>query len=518
MRGSARRTTRLGAYAASGALALTGTLLAVTPSQAAPDLGPSNQAATWLAGELENDGGMFSGDFSQGLSIDAALALDVLGNQPSAIQGVSDTLEPEVGDYISFAGTFYAGSAAKAAVLAQLPDADAEVTNYGGFDLPQIIEDKAADSGPITGRIPDTNVIGQAFAFRALDAFGSDEADTVRAFLLKQQCSSGYFRLSYSTSDTSPNQSCVNGTDAPDADATSIAVLQLQARLVANPELAGPIDKAKAWLRGQQRCDGSFGGGTGTTGLAAWVLEGTPAARQAAQWLRARQATQGTEPDALAGETGALAYDDAALAEGRLSGISDDKRDQWRRATAQAGPGLRDLDLTSPTPAIALTGPTAFVKASSRQVLSTSGADAGTVLCVTGPGASVRGIAGSTALKSTVTVPAGTATRVYTAKDVYGSSDTHALKVLGVKRLPVVRSAYKVKRGRYVTAMITGLVPNEWSRIVYKGILVRSGKASATGKFAASFRVGRAKGVKSIVGYGHFTDIRRGATTIKVVR
>jgi hypothetical protein len=121
-------------------------------------------------------------------------------------------------------------------------------------------------------------------------------------------------------------------------------------------------------------------------------------------------------------------------------------------------------------------------------------------------------------LSSTIVLPAGTATRTYVATDPYGHADTQALKVLGKKTLTVTKSQYRVKRGRYVTATVSGLAPTEWARIYYKGRPIRSGFASATGAFTATFKVGRAKGKKSIVGYGMFTDIRRGATTIKVVR
>jgi hypothetical protein len=47
----------------------------------------------------------------------------------------------------------------------------------------------------------------------------------------------------------------------------------------------------------------------------------------------------------LAGEQGGIAYDAAALRAAHKSGIGDTTRDQWRRATTQAAPGL--LALTS---------------------------------------------------------------------------------------------------------------------------------------------------------------------------
>ena len=66
-----------------------------------------------------------------------------------------------------------------------------------------------------------------------------------------------------------------------------------------------------------------------------------PAAR-AARWVRDLQVVDaaGTSLD---GEDGAIAYDAAGYAAGEDGGISDDERDQWRRATAQAAPGLSYL-------------------------------------------------------------------------------------------------------------------------------------------------------------------------------
>ena len=42
-------------------------------------------------------------------------------------------------------------------------------------------------------------------------------------------------------------------------------------------------------------------------------------------------------------EVGAIAYNRAAYTAGTSGGIDDTERDQWRRTTAQAAPGLRYL-------------------------------------------------------------------------------------------------------------------------------------------------------------------------------
>jgi hypothetical protein len=537
MRGNTR-TSRIAAYAASAALAVSGTVLAVTPADAITyDPGPANQAANWLAGEL--DGGLmhnnnFGGFDDYGLTLDAGVALAQVGGHAPDVQDIKDAMAGHVNDYVTPpSGTqSYTGGLAKLAVFVGYPAA----TSFGGQNLVIQLQARVASAAPIAGRIQDTgytagsqfnddtsNTLGQSYAARALTAAGSTRAASATSFLLKQQCSSGYFRLNFTKSKTTSNQSCVNGTDPADPDATALAVLQL-APLSGQAPVAAAIAKAKSWLRAQQRCDGSFGGGPTTTGsnanstgIIAWALGDTPASRQAAGWLRAHQATAADSGNSLATQTGAVAYDNAALATGRTSGITDTNSDQWRRATSQAAPGIRWYS-TDATPALNLTGPAGYVRQATLQTLRTTGAGAGTVLCVTGPLASTRGIAGTTGLSSVVKVPGGTATRVYTVKDVFGHSDTRAVKVLGQKRLPVTTSQFRVKRNRYVTAMISGLAPAEWSRIFYKGRFVRSGKATSTGRFLATFKVGRAKGRKGIVGYGQFTGIRRGTAVVKVVR
>lgn len=538
MRGNARRTTRAAAYVASAGLAISGTLLAVTPAQSAPPPAtPAAEAATWLDGQLT--GGLmhnpnFGGFDDYGLSVDTGFALTDIGGHSTAVSDIKDALADHVDDYVTpFGGPHsYTGSLAKLAAFVGYP-AD---TSFGSQNLVTQLEARVASAAPIAGRLQDTgytagsqfdddaaNVLGQAYAAAALSAAHSSKADAVTDFLLKQQCSSGYFRLNFTSSKTATNQSCTNGTDPADPDATAIAVLFLASQS-STTNVGTAITKAKSWLVDQQRCDGSFGGGPTTTGsnanstgVIAWALGDSPASRQAATWLRAHQATSADSGNSLASQTGAIAYDDAALAAGRTNGITTGVEDQWRRATSQAAIGIKAYS-ASPTPAISLTGPASYLKARSNVALQATGADVGTVLCVTGPGASTRGIAAANGLKSTVTLPAGTATRVYTLTDPFGHKDTQALKVLGAKKLTVAKSRAKVKRGRVVLATLKGLAPGETARIYYKGALVRQGVAGAKGNFLARFDVGRAKGKKWLTGYGQFSDIRSGATRIKVVR
>jgi hypothetical protein len=181
-------------------------------------------------------------------------------------------------------------------------------------------------------------------------------------------------------------------------------------------------------------------------------------------------------------------------------------------------PGLAYLPADATPSEPVLTGPSGYLKAGSRRSMTTTGVKAGDQLCLTGPGAAVQGTAtGSTKLLA-VTLPAGTATRTYTVRDSWGHSDTGSVKVLGRKTLTVNKTKSRVKRNGWVTARVGGLASQETASIYYKGKRVRSGKATTSGWFSASFRVGSTLGYQRIAGHGQFGDIRNGATTVKVVR
>ncbi len=110
------------------------------------------------------------------------------------------------------------------------------------------------------------------------------------------------------------------------------------------------VDNGTDWLVGAQKNNGSFGGGpsteasnTNSTGLAAWALGDVGACRaavKAAQWVRDLQVGGDVSGTPLAGEKGAIAYDRAAMQAAETEGITVETRDQWRRAGAQAAPGL----------------------------------------------------------------------------------------------------------------------------------------------------------------------------------
>ena len=129
---------------------------------------------------------------------------------------------------------------------------------------------------------------------------------------------------------------------------TSLAIITLQSLPTAErrtDKVRGAIRQAVVWLKGQQKKNGAFGGGTSTqgantnsTGLASWALAESGKcgmAVEAATWVRKYQVT-----DEVAGERGGIAYDRAGFRAAKADGITTESRDQWRRATTQAAPAL----------------------------------------------------------------------------------------------------------------------------------------------------------------------------------
>jgi len=410
-------------------------------------------------------------------------------------------------------------------------------TTIGTINLQSRLEALTASSAPIAGRIVDVstkdgvadgqdyaNTLGQSFAAYALTKAGSSEAADAVSFLLKQQCPLGGFRLDFTADKTADGQSCTDNTQAQ-TDSTAIALQQLD-RIPATAPITAAKTAARTWLVGAQKTDGSWGGGTTTeasnansTGLAASALGNTAESEEAAQWLRDHQATDYNACDRLSGERGAIAYDNAGLADGRNSGItSDADTDQWQRATSQALAAMAYLpeDTTPSVPVV--TGPSGYLKAGTRRSMTTKGVAAGDQLCLTGPGAAVQGTASGSTKLLAVTLPGGTGTRTYRVRDSWGHTDTGSVKVLGSKTLVVNRTKSQVKRSGWVTARVGGLASEEAAKIFYKGKLVRSGKATTAGWFSASFRVGSELGAQRIAGHGQYGDIRNGANTVRVVR
>lgn len=349
------RLSRSSALVAVSALLLT---LVPGAAQAASD----DRAGNWLNRQLT--GGLVHNDQydfdDYGLTADVAIALQTIGGRPDTVIQVRDALAQHVDSWttgVDFGSDdVYAGSVAKAVVLAEATGGDPR--SFGGVDLVQRLGQRVSNDSPTVGRIEDksatdyANAIGQSFAARGLAVAGSGKADEAIRFLLKQQCSGGWFRLNFA-GKAKADQSCDAGkratTSAPDTDVTALAVINLRAVPHKSATVKAAIKDAVAWLKHHQKDNGSFGGGPATeasnansTGLAAWALGGSGAcgaASKAAAWVKKRQVPGGLS-GGLKGESGAIAYDQAAYDAAAQDGITTETQDQWRRATSQAAPGL----------------------------------------------------------------------------------------------------------------------------------------------------------------------------------
>ena len=542
---------RPGALVASLALAVSGVALTSSPAQAAsPDPRPQAIAADWVAGQLV-DGLMpsqFAGFPDYGLTIDTGLGLIAAGGHATTVSDISDALAPKVADGYAEADEYsypanqfvqkgiYAGSVAKSLVYANAAGI-ADPQAWSGADLLADLEGRVSGTAPIVGRIVDdssfgdyANVFGQAFAANALAEASSPKAADALAFLLKQQCAAGYFRLFFAADKAATDQTCdggkAAGESAADPDATALVIRLLLPQLD-NAAVARAVGKAEGWLLAQQRADGSFIGGTSTavpntnsTGLAGWALGelgDTEAATRAAAWIRGRQA------DELAGcangltpATGAVGYDSAAVTAATKSGITSGAAPQWRRSTAAVVPALH----WAPTGAgdLAATGPLGYLHAGRAVSIRVAGALPGGKFCLTGSGAPVRATV-DTDGKATITptLPAGTANRTLTVTDRDGNADTVVTKVLGTKTLTVA-GATRVTRNKTVRITVSGLAAGEAVTLRLRGATVATGKATAAGTFVRIVKVGARLGRAAVAASGQFADIRHGSKVIRVVR
>ncbi|MDQ4053431.1 MAG: hypothetical protein M3237_12135 [Actinomycetota bacterium] len=350
---------RLGVLTVAGALTIAGATVVTTgTAHAAAD----DTSAQWLAkqartGLVHND----QYDFDDyGLTADVGIALDRIGGQRATVTKIRTKLARNVKSWTTGAdfGTsdVYAGSTAKAVVLAQATGANPRT--FGGVNLVRQLSKRISTTAPNVGRLQDkaetdfANTIGQALAVQGLSKARDGKADEAVRFLLKQQCSAGYFRLIFAPT-TAAAQGCDAGSraqSAPDPDATAVALTSLQSLARPTAKVRRAMVKGAAWLARQQKANGSFRGGPSTptsnsnsTGLAAIALAEAgkcAVARKAARWVAKLQVMGNVAGTPLAGEKGAIAYDLSALRRGRESGITVETRDQWRRATTQAAPAL----------------------------------------------------------------------------------------------------------------------------------------------------------------------------------
>ena len=309
-------------------------------------------AGKWLEGEL-TDGLIDAGGFTDfGLTLDTGFALDQAGDK-SGVATVNRAFQPVINDYISGdafgdKGSTYAGSVAKAATFARA--AGANPTSYGGVNLVTRLEERVSAAAPIVGRIEDrssfgdyANTLGQSYAVRALTEAKSQRAADAVAFLLAQQCTSGFFRQDFTKDKAAAAQGCTEGQagSEPSVDATALAVVNLVEGDAKGPGVNAAVDNATDWLVTQQKKNGSFAGNTNSTGLAGWALglvKDRTAAAKAATWVRKQQPVDTSRcRSALTKDKGAIAYEAKAVKAARNNGLTDgDVRGQWRRATAQA--------------------------------------------------------------------------------------------------------------------------------------------------------------------------------------
>ena len=522
-----RTLARLGAYAASATIAVTGTLVAAPSAQAVPLTNPVGvtTGSSWLARQL-TDGVVHNRQYDYddyGLSIDVGLALDAVGGNDATVQAISTKLAANINGYSA------PTSATKAGIFALA--AGANPSSYGGKNLVSIVSDAIATTSPIQGRLLGNSdeandfasTITQAYAVHLLSSASDAKAASATSFLLDQQCPNGGFRQGFSARSAT-EQGCTSAADAG-VDSTAIALLQLEELSSPSSDVTTAIANGKAYLTGVQSSDGSWGGGAGTspsnansTGLAAWAIGNSAESAKAARWIRVRQASSYDRCDALWPSLGAVSYDSTALFAGRSDGLSVNTEDQYRRATAQALVALSYLPADSTPSAPVLTGPSGYQKAGDSVTLRTTGIQARDQLCLFGPGTRAQGLTTGTSWDSKVKLPSGTATRSYSVRDADGHVGTTSVKVLGAKTLAVKVSPTSVRTGRTVTATVSGLAPNEVASVHLGSTRVDSGRAGADGVFTATFSSGSATGRQTVTGYGRFTDIRRGSATLTVVR
>jgi hypothetical protein len=320
------------------------------------------RSSDWLADQLRH-GVIHNFQFKfddYGLTADTAFALNAVGQHGQKVQAARTALSQHVADYTGAKKERFAGPLGKLLVLAE--STGGGETDFGGVNLVTRTAARVSTTAPIVGRIEDqsafgdfANVLGQVFVTRGLLVAGDPAGDSALTFLLQQQCPAGFFRLDFTKSKTAADQSC-GAQSASDLDVTALAVIELSDQVGTHPELATPLDNATEWLVEQQKKDGSFRGGTtrspkntnstGLGGTALFVAGRCPKAQAAAQWVRDRQVSNPPKSSPLAGEKGAIAYNDAALKAGKKHGIDKTTRDQWRRAAAQAAPSL--VALTCP--------------------------------------------------------------------------------------------------------------------------------------------------------------------------
>lgn len=320
--------------------------------------------AAWLIRELVS-GGMPAPIPTEdqptdwGLTIDTLWALYAAGTGSSTARTVTSAVDLNAGDYMGIklfkdTGVRRAGQTAKlllaAVVAGKDPRSFGRVMRADGRVTPQRYDLRAETERLVnttTGRLSDrglgidnTNTFSQSLAVMGLARSGGVDRLPVD-YLIRQQCSAGYWRMFDRHGKT-----CDQDKDAPDGDGTAMGIQALMtARDAGVTGLDPAIDRGVEWLLEVQRPDGSFGGGVSTegsnansTGLIAQTLHAagrSAAYKRAAGYVRSLAVTKSNGAgNRLANEIGAIAYNRESLVGAKRDGIRG--RDQWRRASAQA--------------------------------------------------------------------------------------------------------------------------------------------------------------------------------------
>jgi hypothetical protein len=522
-RSSVNRTVVRRLSAAVVAPVLTVGMLAAAPAAQAVTNAPETAASTWLAAQPDATTHLFESHYldqdgktqaftDYGLNLDIYSALAKFGN-PTAEQVYAATVA-HANDYTDSFGTRFAGAVAKLAVAVQTHgDNPASV---GGRNLIADLSALVATSGASEGRATDnpagefesSNTITQAFTVRALTTASSDLGAKTVAYLLKQQCADGSFRLLMA--DTQ----CTTGTASVDGTAFAIQALET-AKSKGDTTVTDDIDEAAAWLVKTQSSDGSFSDGgtpnTNSTGLAAAALKSTDhpgPAGSAAGWVVARQLTSGAD-------LGSIALNDTDLAGAKKSGILTVDRDKFVRASVQAALGL---DAVLPSANLTVTRSPSFVADRSKLTVTATGLTAGEKVSFAMPDAKTVRATASASGKAvgTITTPSTSGRRTVTVRGANANRGGTVLgTVLGARTLHPKLKYSTVKHGHSQRISITGLAPNEPVKVGYHGKAILTSKANSAGSFSYYFKVGSSKGKQSVSLVGAFSD-RRGLLSFKV--
>lgn len=526
-------TRRLGAVALTTALA-SGTALVAAPAPAATG-DPASSSAGWLAGQLTN--GVIHNaqyDFDDyGLSLDVLFALKQLDAQPSQRRAVLDALANNPERYISAYGTRTAGGTGKLATAVELGQRNPR--SFGGVNLISRIKSLLSTRSREVGRGVDSgagdysNTIGQAWIVRALTGAADAKKTDATRFLLRQQCAAGFFRLTLESATGTSAYTCDGAASAdrsPSVDATALALQALEvAKAGGVTGLDDDIADAAGWLVRRQGYSGFFTDqgtpNSNSTGLAASALEAAgrlgPAGNAAAWVLRRRvTAAAASSGSALAGDAGAVAFNAPALTAAKKHGITVEKQDQFRRATAQAAPAL---DSVLPATRLTVNAHSTSQHGGSTATVTTRGLLPGERFTTKlGTARSVRGVVGSTGT-ATARIRLPKVTRNYRVTTT-GSRGVRVgssrIEVLGPKTLKQTLTHRTRGKARPDTVTIRGLAAGERVRLNYRGTRIWNGYASGAGTATHKFNVGRSAGKKRVTARGRFDD--RIASTYLTVR